>query len=67
MQAYSVGMWSCIGKVLAYNELRVVLAKMVWHFDMSIAKDGRDVDWAKQKCWFLMEKEPLDVRLTALD
>lgn len=56
-------MWSCIGKKLAYGELRVTLAKMVWNFDMSIAIGGRDVDWTKQKCWFNMETQPLDVAL----
>ena len=56
-------MWSCIGRQLAYGELRVVLAKMVWNFDMSMAVGGRNVEWAAQKSWFLVEKEPFDVRL----
>ena len=63
VQAFSVGIWSCIGKQLAYGELRVVLARMVWNFDLSVAVGGRDVDWTKQKCWFLVEKEPFDVTL----
>lgn len=63
VQAFSTGMWSCIGKQLAYVELRIALAKMVWNFDISAAIGGRDVDWAKQKCWFIMEKKPFDVKL----
>lgn len=63
VQAFSTGTWSCIGKQFAYAELRVVLAKMVWNFDISVAIGGRDVDWTKQKCWFVMEKQPFDVRL----
>ena len=64
VQAFSVGIWSCPGKQLAYDELRVVLGRMVWNFDLNVAAEGRDVDWTKQKCWFLMEKEPFDVKLT---
>ncbi|MCJ1245734.1 hypothetical protein MMC30_002938 [Trapelia coarctata] len=63
VQAFSMGMWSCIGRQLAYGELRVILAKMVWNFDMCKADGGRDVEWAEQKSWFLVEKEPFDVRL----
>ncbi|KAL8665788.1 MAG: hypothetical protein Q9202_001910 [Teloschistes flavicans] len=63
VQAFSVGIWSCIGKQLAYGELRVVLGRMVWNFDISVAARGRDVDWTAQKCWFLVEKEPFDVDL----
>ena len=54
-------MWSCIGKYLAYMELRLILAKMVWHFDITVAEGGRDVDWVKQKCYAMVEKEPFDV------
>lgn len=47
----------------AYGELRVVLAKMVWNFDISMAIGGRDVDWTNQKCWFVTEKQPFNVNL----
>ena len=61
VQAFSVGSWSCIGKNLAYAELRTIIAKLVWNFDMSVAQGGRDVDWTKQKTYVLMEKQPFDV------
>jgi cytochrome P450 len=63
VQAFSIGTWSCIGKQLAYAELRVILAKLVWNFDMSSPVNGRDVDWGRQKAWVLIEKQPFDVRL----
>ncbi|MCJ1478596.1 hypothetical protein MMC13_007277 [Lambiella insularis] len=62
-QAFSVGLWSCIGKYLAYQELRLVLAKLTWHFDLSRAEGGRDVDWMQQKIFALVEKQPYDVAL----
>lgn len=63
MQAFSTGTWSCIGKQLAYGELRVILASLVWTFDVKVAANGRDVHWEAQKSWFLIEKEPFDVEL----
>ncbi|KAI9782988.1 MAG: hypothetical protein M1816_001648 [Peltula sp. TS41687] len=62
-QAFSMGAWSCIGKYLAYQELRLILAKLVWHFDITAAERGRNVEWTKQKCFALVEKEPFDVKL----
>lgn len=62
-QAFSVGAWSCIGKYLAYQELRLILAKLVWHFDIAMAEGGRNVEWTKQKCFALVKKEPFDVKL----
>ena len=64
VQAFAVGKWSCIGKPLAYGELRLVLAKLVWHFNMDVAKSGRNVEWSDQKSWFVMQKEPFDICLT---
>ena len=63
VQAFSIGTWSCIGRQLAYAELRVVLAQILWNFDMTLAVEGRDVDWAEQKSWCLMHKNPFDVDL----
>ena len=54
-------MWSCIGKNLAYGEMRLILARLVWNFDLSIAPGGQHVDWTSQKCWFVTHREPLDL------
>ena len=58
-----MGMWSCIGKYLAYQELRMVLAKLVLHFDMAMAEGEKNVEWTKQKCFALVEKEPFYTKL----
>jgi hypothetical protein len=43
---------------------------MIWNFDIEIARDVdgklRSLDWAKQKTWVLVQKEPLEVKLTSL-
>lgn len=60
---FSAGNWNCIGKNLANAEMRLIVAKMVWNFEMSLA-DAED-NWADQKVYGLWDKKPLTVNLTA--
>ncbi|RYP69226.1 hypothetical protein DL771_006194 [Monosporascus sp. 5C6A] len=63
MQPFSTGPRNCIGKNLAYAEMRLILAKIVWNFDMALDNDSKD--WLNnQKCYILWAKPPLNVRLT---
>ncbi|KAF2462883.1 cytochrome P450 [Lindgomyces ingoldianus] len=47
VQAFSTGSWACIGKELGLAELRLILARMVWNFNLEIPlkvqKEGFDV------------------------
>lgn len=48
---------------LAYIEMRLILARLLWNFDMTLADDSKD--WIdKQKIYLLWEKGPLNVHLT---
>lgn len=48
---------------LAYIEMRLILARVLWNFDMRLAEDSKD--WIdKQKIYLLWEKGPLNVYLT---
>ncbi|KAJ6112030.1 hypothetical protein N7523_008091 [Penicillium sp. IBT 18751x] len=62
MQPFSFGPRNCIGRNLAYVEMRIILARMVFNFDMELDKPS-DV-WTDQQCFLLWEKKPLMVRLT---
>jgi cytochrome P450 len=64
LQPFSFGPRNCIGKNLAYAELRLILSRMIWNFDLSFPKEMGAYDWAKQKTYVLVEKQPLKVRLT---
>lgn len=57
-------MWySCIGKNLAYAEMRLFLAKMIYHFDMEL--DPRAAKWSTDiKVLGLYVKPELLVKLT---
>ena len=48
--------------MLALAQMRLVLAKMVWKFDLE-AIEGKVLDWQSQKVYFILEKEPDIVRL----
>lgn len=64
MRPFSAGPRDCIGKNLAYAEMRVVVALLLWHFDLE-ALPGQD-DWiAKQKVYnSVWAKGPLMIKWT---
>ncbi|KAK7997312.1 hypothetical protein PG989_005352 [Apiospora arundinis] len=63
MQPFSTGPRNCIGKNLAYAEMRFILAKIIFNFDLRLADDSED--WLeKQRVYFLWDKPALNVHLT---
>jgi cytochrome P450 len=63
IQPFSTGPRNCIGKSLAYAEVRTILAKLVWTFDFEMMDTSRD--WEKQKVFILWSKPSLMVKLKA--
>lgn len=48
---------------LAYIEMRIILARVLWNFDLRLADESKD--WlSRQKIYLLWEKSPLYVYLT---
>jgi hypothetical protein len=48
---------------LSYAEMRLILARIVWNFDMNL--DRRSENWIEQQeCYVLWRKPPLYVNLT---
>ncbi|KAL6229195.1 hypothetical protein BDW75DRAFT_225493 [Aspergillus navahoensis] len=62
LQPFSYGPRNCIGRNLAYVEMRLILSRMIFNFDMEL--DQPELDWLDQESFFLWEKPPLPVRLT---
>jgi cytochrome P450 len=64
VQAFGVGPRSCIGRPLAMAELHLILARLVWRFDMYQAdtEAGR-LEWDSQRSFSVVERKPFDVRL----
>ncbi|PYH95259.1 benzoate 4-monooxygenase cytochrome P450 [Aspergillus ellipticus CBS 707.79] len=62
MQPFSHGPRNCIGRNLAYTEMRLILARILWEFDLTLG-DGCS-NWEKQAAYVAWQKEPLMVKLT---
>ncbi|KAL1644258.1 hypothetical protein SLS61_008860 [Didymella pomorum] len=63
VQPFSFGPRNCLGKNLAYAEMRLILAKILFHFDLELVQPGQD--WMSgQRVFALWEKPALEVRLT---
>ncbi|SMQ48585.1 unnamed protein product [Zymoseptoria tritici ST99CH_3D7] len=60
LEAFSVGPRSCIGKNLAWHEMRLILTNILFHFDLQLSKES--IDWHDQKIYTIWEKRPLLVR-----
>jgi cytochrome P450 len=60
-QPFSLGPRACLGINLAYLEMRIILAKMAYHFDWELVNDGVDL-FRDAKLYLLWKKPALMVR-----
>ncbi|KAJ3961392.1 hypothetical protein N0V92_001887 [Colletotrichum tropicale] len=60
-QPFQLGPRACIGRNLAYAEIKLIIARLVWQYDVENATEG---DWmGDQKVFMVWEKMPLWVKL----
>ncbi|KAH5622240.1 hypothetical protein HBI51_248140 [Parastagonospora nodorum] len=64
LQPFSVGPRDCLGKNMAYHEMRFILAKVLYNFDLELC--GQSEDWMEQKVYVLWQKTPLMVKVKAV-
>nr|ACH72905.1 AflG [Aspergillus ochraceoroseus] len=57
-QPFSIGPRNCIGRQLAYAEMRLILVHVLWHFNLRLDQGRmKDADWlAEQGIWILWDK-----------
>ncbi|KAK3329980.1 isotrichodermin C-15 hydroxylase [Apodospora peruviana] len=66
LQAFSTGPRNCIGRNLAYAEMRLILARIIFEFDMRLADDSKQ--WIeRQKSFVLWDRIPLNMYLTPVN
>lgn len=65
-QPFSVGPTGCIGKNLAWAEMRLLVAKVVWAFRLGLV-EGRRFCWEDLKMMMVVEKEDFWVGLERRD
>ncbi|KAF5628928.1 cytochrome P450 monooxygenase [Fusarium sp. NRRL 52700] len=61
LQPFHVGPRNCLGRNLAYFEMRLLIARLIWRFDLEL--DPRSADWNRQKTFLLWEKPPMFVKI----
>ena len=61
-----MGTRNCIGRNLAFVELRLILAKFLWHFDVEL-QEKETGDFLKQKAWAIWWKNPVYVKLKVVE
>ncbi|KAI0482079.1 isotrichodermin C-15 hydroxylase [Xylariaceae sp. FL0804] len=66
LRPFSAGTRDCIGQNLALMELRTILARMVFNFNMRRTSDPNSQNWPRNQrnLYFVWEKSPLPVQLT---
>ena len=63
LHPFSLGHRNCIGQILDWMELRMILARVIWNFDIRLPIGSPGLDFAKQKTFRAWEKQPLNVVL----
>ncbi|KAL7937577.1 cytochrome P450 [Trichoderma chlorosporum] len=59
---FSVGARGCIGKNLALAQMRLIMARLIWNYDIELTEES--IDWDRRcKAYIVFEKPPLYVRL----
>ena len=64
-QPFSLGPHNCPGRNLGYLELRLILANIVWNFDLAIPEGTNLPEWGKQKIYWFWDKQPTYVKLSS--
>ena len=64
-QPLSMGLKNCIGKTLAYAEMKLILSRFLWRFGFLVLDN--DFDFEKQGVLIFRQKPPLRMRLVVRD
>lgn len=59
---FSFGPRDCIGRNLAFHEMRLILALALWKFDLELDKGMEN--WHDQKIYALWKKPPLLIKVS---
>ncbi|KAL9000490.1 MAG: hypothetical protein Q9169_000783 [Polycauliona sp. 2 TL-2023] len=63
-QPFSVGPRNCVGQSMAMAEMRLVVARLLWSFDLSSVLQD---DWMDQPTYLLWKRKPLPIELSRVN
>ncbi|KAF6808627.1 hypothetical protein CPLU01_15644 [Colletotrichum plurivorum] len=63
-QPFGTGPRNCLGQNMAMHEMRLILATLLFQYDLELCSESRD--WEKQKSFALWIKNPLMIRAKPL-
>ncbi|KAF6837161.1 cytochrome P450 [Colletotrichum plurivorum] len=61
LQPFSHGPRACMGRHMAYVEMRMIMTKMLWNFDLKLCDE--DENWLDQPVFLVFKKRPLLVHV----
>ncbi|GAB7353329.1 hypothetical protein MBLNU459_g3822t2 [Dothideomycetes sp. NU459] len=62
LQPFHVGPRNCIGRNLAFFEMRLLMALLLFKFDLELTSESKN--WSRHKVYLLWEKPALMIKLT---
>ncbi|OHE96920.1 cytochrome P450 [Colletotrichum orchidophilum] len=62
LKPFHIGPRNCLGMNLAYAEMKMILSKVLWNFDLQLA--AQSTGWIDHDVYILYNKPPLMVHLT---
>ncbi|KKA21341.1 hypothetical protein T310_4645 [Rasamsonia emersonii CBS 393.64] len=60
---FGLGARGCLGQTLAWLEMRLTLAKLLWNFDISVPPGKSLPAWVEQDIFWFWDKKPLELSL----
>ncbi|CAI6100760.1 unnamed protein product [Clonostachys chloroleuca] len=61
LQPFHLGPRNCLGQNMAWHEMRLLLAQLLYNFDIELCEESKG--WSDQKVFVLWEKKPLLCKL----
>jgi cytochrome P450 len=64
VRAFGWGPYNCVGEPLGWAWMRLIIAKMIWTFDLNMADTSSStISWEQQEVFAVINKHRLDVAL----